>query len=252
MRRRQIAAVACVALLGAAAAATLRHLRGSLGLSWAGLGSRVIPVLVTEGVSGAPAGLQAQVELFLREEAQGLSPAQRAEGLRRRFPWVKEVRLRRDWLRRSVRFELQAHRALGRAFLKGRPAGCLSEGGDLFAAPPGLYGESLPALEVEGSGSEGLKSLARYLAEVRSSADLLSPVQGMRWLSEPEGWEVRLADGTTVLWGRLDWTREKLARLREALLDARPQFGAVFSADLRYFEDGKVLLRPRGGGALRR
>jgi hypothetical protein len=46
-----------------------------------------------------------------------------------------------------------------------------------------------------------------------------------------------------VSWGRLDWTREKLARLAEAVADARRREPGAFSADLRWFEDGKVLLK---------
>ena len=53
-----------------------------------------------------------------------------------------------------------------------------------------------------------------------------------------------LADGTKVLWGRLEWTREKLSRLSEAVADARSKEPGAFSADLRWFEDGKVLLTP--------
>jgi hypothetical protein len=48
----------------------------------------------------------------------------------------------------------------------------------------------------------------------------------------------------TVQWGRLEFTAEKLSRLAEALADAKRREDVPYSADLRWFEDGKVLLRP--------
>lgn len=68
-------------------------------------------------------------------------------------------------------------------------------------------------------------------------------VSRMRFVSAEDGWEALLADGTKVLWGGLQFTREKAERLRQALDDARAQQAGEFTADLRYFEDGRILLR---------
>lgn len=68
-------------------------------------------------------------------------------------------------------------------------------------------------------------------------------VSRMRFVSAEDGWEALLADGTKVLWGGLRFTREKAERLRQALDDARAKQEGQFTADLRYFEDGRILLR---------
>ena len=76
------------------------------------------------------------------------------------------------------------------------------------------------------------------------SKDARAPrVSGMRFISSQEGWRATLEDGTSVQWGALNWTGEKLSRLREVMEDARGRGLERVSADLRYFEDGKILLR---------
>ena len=88
-----------------------------------------------------------------------------------------------------------------------------------------------------------LALLPALLAGLSRDADLPAPLARVGFRDAYEGWEVAFADGTVVLWGGLDWTREKLSRLREVLSDGRAEAAPVL-ADLRFFEDGRVLLRP--------
>jgi len=243
-RNRQRAAVAAVGLLGLGAALTLFHLKGELH-AWAGrLKGLTRPAQIQ--VEGVPEPLRAQAVSFL--EAQGpLSSWEAAERLRERFGWLKTVRARRGWLERGVRFELGLRRPLGRAFLGARPAGALGEGGILFEAPKGLWEaqalEAFPSLEVAGAGPGALRELSEFLLAL-PVLSLPSPLLRMRYLSPDDGWEARFADGTSVLWGDLSLTQEKAARLGQVVADARSRFSGPLSADLRYFEDGKVLLTP--------
>jgi hypothetical protein len=205
---------------------------------------------------------------YLNDPAESF--ASRLAGLARRFPAVKAWRVRRDWSGRSARVEVALRRAAARLRRAGRPAGFLDEGGAVFESPAELYPEARLTVEAGGAGAEQLKGLPAVLEALARDAGL--PAQ-VAFRSAYEGWEVRLQDGTQVLWGDLRWSREKLSRLHEALCDARA--GGIGSsagagrtdlltaragpdarrsgasgpmlADLRYFEDGRVLLRPMMG-----
>ena len=128
----------------------------------------------------------------------------------------------------------------------GRPAGFLDEEGAAFEAPAELYPEVRLSVEAGDAAAAQLKGLPALLEQLSRDADLPAPLAQVSFRSSYEGWEVALQNGTEVLWGGLDWTREKLARLHEALSDARGGSAAAapMLADLRYFEDGRVLLKP--------
>lgn len=136
--------------------------------------------------------------------------------------------------------------AIAPATINGKDAGFLSEDNVLFAAPRGLYEAAAPLVEAAGAGPDDLKTAVILVRVAARPGALPAGLQALRFVSAQDGWEARLSDGTTVLWGDGRWTAEKLERLKEALSDARLQSGpaARFTADLRYFEDGKVLLRP--------
>ncbi|MDD5655675.1 MAG: cell division protein FtsQ/DivIB, partial [Elusimicrobia bacterium] len=232
---------------------TIRHLGAGLP-SWRELARGLAPRLESVEVSGAPQPLAGQMERFLRESGSGL--AARGSALAERFPAVKRAALSRDWAGRRLRVEVTMRRALARVVRPDRPGAeaWLDEDGAVFAAPAGLYPRAALAVETGGAGEAELRALARELPLLARAEALPVALERVRYRSAYEGWELSLQDGTNVLWGRLDWTPEKLRRLGEALADARgrqPEVASRWSADLRYFEDGRVLLRPgknsRGG-----
>jgi hypothetical protein len=244
-RNRVAAAVISVLVIGAAAAATLRHLAKEVGNPFVYVRNSVSPALMAvEVVSSNELVRKAAVE-FLAEKGR-LSPAAQAAALKEGLPYLKSVAVRRDWFRRRARLELAVRAVVAAATVRGRSAGFLSDDGVVLAAPEGLY--AAPAVTVEAAGAPASElKLAAAIVRAAGAADALpSPLQGLRWVSAQEGWEARLADGTAVLWGDGRWTSDKLSRLREVLADAKTQPGtpAHFVADLRYFEDGRVLLRP--------
>ena len=267
MRRRRLAAAAAVSallVLGGAAVLTLRHIsRNFSGLPgfWARLGPRIESVTV----AGAPEELTREIEAYLSGEG-GAAVSSRVAELGERFTCLRTVRVSRDWRGRSARVDVALRRALGAVRRRGRPIGFLDETGGVFASAPALYPEARLALDVEDADSSQLRALAGGLSVLGGAEDLPSPVERVRFRSPYEGWEVFLADGTRVLWGDFRWTREKLSRLQEALADARRSSldepagaslggqrspfrdGDAIIADLRYFEDGRVLLRPVAGG----
>ncbi|MEI8191247.1 MAG: hypothetical protein WCI75_16145, partial [candidate division NC10 bacterium] len=115
-----------------------------------------------------------------------------------------------------------------------------------FEAPAGVYPAPLPAADLTllAAGAP-LQELARLVAAADVPDALPGRLLTLRYDPAEEGWTAGLSDGTTLRWGSLDWTDEKFERLREVFADALPRFGPLLAADLRHFEDGKILVRPR-------
>ena len=238
-----MAVAAAVATLSGTAGLTVRHLWRDLPTLTQLLG-RLDPRVESVTVSGAPAILAGPLASYLNDPAGSFGD--RLAGIPGRFPAVKTWQVRRDWSGRSARVEVTLRRAAAQLRRAGRPVGFLDEEGMAFAAPAELYPEARLAVEAGGAAAEQLKGLPAVLEVLARDADLPAPAAQVAFRSAYEGWEVRLQDGTQVLWGDLRWTREKLSRLHEALSAARGGVAAAapMLADLRYFEDGRVPLRP--------
>jgi len=249
-RARLFGAAVAVALLGAVAVAAARH---------------ALAVRGARAASSAPAG---RVVVEAAEPLRGLAQAvadaapgtaaEKAAALKASLPCVADVSVRRAWGESSSTLIPVLRRAVAPALLRGKPAGALGDDGEVFAVPGGVYALAGPAVEAAGADADSLRALAREWPSLAAPGAFPSPLSSMAFLSRDEGWQARLEDGTLVIWGRLAWTSEKLTRLKEALADARARARepGVFSADLRFFEDGKVLLRPlvssgAAAGALR-
>lgn len=243
-RRNRIAvAVVAVAALSWGAFFTVRQLSREIGSPQAYIKSVLLPSLVAVELTGGPQSVREEAAEFLAER-RGATAAAQAAALREEFPCLKSVTIRRSWLRRTVRLELALRAAVARA--AGKRSAYLSDDGVVFEAPEDLYGVTSPVVEPGAAGPKELEAAAALVLAARAPGAAPSPLASLRWTSAAEGWEARLEDGTVVLWGEARWTSDKLARLREVVADARARNEptAPFVADLRYFEDGKVLLRP--------
>jgi cell division septal protein FtsQ len=246
-RRARLFGAACaVLILGAVAAATARHAVVALLRSGFSLPSVSSSAPESALVDGAPEPLRSLLQEAA--DAAGGSAGEKAAALKTKFPCVADVTVRRAWGEKRSTLTPTLRRAQAPALRLGRPAGFLSDDGVVFAAPDGAYALAGPSVDVAGAGDADLKALAREWPALSAPGAFPAPLSEMAYVSAAgDGWwEARLTDGTDVAWGRLDWTKEKLARLAEALADARAKTPGSFSADLRYFEDGKVLLKPSG------
>ena len=172
-------------------------------------------------------------------------PTKEARSLLEEFPSLKTVRVTRSWSRKSVVFEARLREPVA-AVAGGTEERMLDGSGVIFSAPEGILSrEGLPEVELDGV-PEGfdLEPLARLIGVGRKPGALPAPLIGVRFVSEEAGWEGFLADGTFLEWGRLEWTGPKLRRLRQVLEDAGPRLEGTLTADLKHFEDGKILIRP--------
>ena len=164
-----------------------------------------------------------------------------------RFSYLREARVRRSWVRRSVVFEVEVRTPLARLVRKSRDEGLLAEDGSRFSLPAELYAdEPLPVVDL-GALAEGadLKPLGRMLSSAQAPGALPARLVRLGHEAREAGWAAALEDGTRLLWGTLEFNDEKFVRLAEVLDDAEKRFGAGLTADLRHFEDGKILVRPR-------
>lgn len=236
-RVRAAAAFLVVAALGGVAFVTVRKLAADFRL----------PLASAEGADDAVLVEGSEPLRTLAQAAADAVPGtagDKAEAVKSKFPAVSDVRVRRNWTEKTATLTLVVRRAVASATRRGKPAGFLGDDGTVFTAPEGAFMLSGPSVEVSGASPAELAALAREWPILTASGSFPAELTGMTYASLENGWEATLADGTKVLWGRLEWTREKLSRLSEAVADARSKEPGAFSADLRWFEDGKVLLKP--------
>lgn len=251
-RRSALGAWAALLLLASAGAGVLRAkpwASWSLRLPLQALSPRWARV-ESVGVSGAPAAIEAEILSAVggRGEAWGpFEPYRLGADLERRFSCLRRARVSRSWRRRSVEISVELREPQAAVLRGGRRAGYLDRKGELFEAAEGTYDRaSLPELDLTHWPQGGmLGPLAAFVEDVRSPGVLPAALARLRFEPEDEGWTAVLSDGTALFWGDLRWTRQKLERLKEVLADARPRFGKVNAVDLRYFEDGKMLVRLR-------
>lgn len=234
-RVRVAAAVLVVAALGGVAFVTVRKLAAEFRLP---LSQSADAVALVEGPEPLRSLAQAAAD-----SVPGTA-GDKAEALKRRFPALADVRVRRNWTERTATLTLVVRRPVAVATRGGKPSGFLGDDGAVFQAPPGAFTLSGPSVELAGASAGELIALAREWPVLSASGSFPARLTEMSYASAEIGWVASLADGTEVLWGRLEWTREKLSRLSEAVADARSKEPGAFSADLRWFEDGKVLLKP--------
>lgn len=259
-RIRQAAAVGAIGCLAALAALTVFALRRD-GAALAALGGRALPSVRVVEVAGVADPLRGEIEAYLRDNLKTATSAE----LLSRFPALKSARLSRSYWRRTLGCEAGLRGAVGVVEEAGKPAGYLDEDGVVFAAPAGMIALSGPRVVLGASSENERKAVAAFLPRVLKPGALDSSLQAMRYVSPQDGWQAVFEDGTIALWGDLRFTRQKLERLREILADAREQFGGAapsgegrgtaetsslfrgaLAADMRYFEDGRVLIRPAG------
>lgn len=236
-RARFVAAAAAVGVLGAIAFITVRRLAADFRLPSPAASFRRDAALV-EGPE--PLRKLAQAEA----DAVAGSAGEKAEALKSRFACLEDVRVSRSWAEKTAILTLVLRHPVAAALRQGKPAGFLDREGVVFSAPEGSFLLDGPPVEVAGASAVELAALAREWPELVAAGAFPAPLSAMFYRLSDQGWEARLVDGTSVLWGRLEWTHEKLARLSEAVADARAKEPGAFSADLRWFEDGKVLLKP--------
>lgn len=240
-RARRARAAAVVLALGAltlVAAAVVRHLAVSLPRT------ELARTLTRPGDAFVEASEPLRGLAQAVADKAGGSASRRAQAITDEFACVKEADVRRSWTEKRATILLTLRSPVAAATRKGKAYGYLGDDGLVFTAPEGVYALAGPVVEVGDAPVAELKAAAEQWGRLAAPGALPAPLERLAWRSGEDGWAAELSDGTAVLWGRLEFTTEKLARLAEALADAKRREDVPYSADLRWFEDGKVLLRP--------
>ncbi len=235
-RVRLSAACVVVFVLGVVAVVTVR--KSALEFHAPAFAGRVDAVATVVGPEPLRSLAQATVDSISG------TAGDKASALKAKYPALADVRVSCDWTQKTATLTLVVRRAVAVATRRGKPAGLLGDDGTVFEAPAGAAIMTGPTVEVAGASAGELFVLAHEWPVLSAAGAFPAVLKAISYGSRENGWEASLADGAIVRWGRLEWTREKLSRLSEAVADARLKEPGVFSADLRWFEDGKVLLKP--------
>ncbi len=165
------------------------------------------------------------------------------ERLNSRLGFLSSASVRWNCLSRSLRIEARLQQPVARLLRGGRACGWLGSTGRAFDPPPGVYDRPPdPVLELGDLPQAELGAVSGWVVSLERAFEA-GWSQGA-YQSKSDGWQLRLSDGSRVLWGSLDWTEQKIERLQQVLADAGRRFGSELTVDLRYFEDGRILVRP--------
>lgn len=173
-------------------------------------------------------------------------PYGEARRLRHDFPFLASLSVDRDWKARRVTFNVSLRTPIAKVSRSSKPWGWLTDDGVMFPASGAFFADAgQPEIELGKDGDVDAPALAAFLREAESSAAFPAKLVRAEYRSQQQGWELSLADGSKIFWGDLRWTSEKLERLNEVLGDARTRGKAGWTPDLRYFDQGRIFLRPR-------
>ena len=160
-------------------------------------------------------------------------------GLCRHYPAVRSVFLERHFQNNSVIVHLVPRVPLvtwnGQGF---------DRDGVLFAITPGAW-KALPRAVFLASGSK--RELGAWLFRLQGITPLWSQVLSLR--QDAYGAvELTLRTGTLVVWGptEIPTAGRKAQTLVRVLDDAHQHLGGTAQADLRFFDQGRIIVRPKG------
>jgi cell division septal protein FtsQ len=120
----------------------------------------------------------------------------------------------------------------------------LDREGVLFAITPGTWQALAEATFPDGADRKGLGAWLFRLAGVQEFWPQVTAVRE----DLPESLSLTMKNGTRVIWGPLE--TEPAARKAQTLLrvldDAHKNMGGTAQADLRFFDQGRIIVLPKG------
>lgn len=189
----------------------------------------------------ASVSLRELAEKAARSRLSARRCAELEEEIKRRHPGLASIRISRNFF-------------TGKAGMTAVPeevvSSVLADGATAYL---GTTGRLMPE-KLSGSGPDPftveLEGAPREAPELAAFLTALKPLAGL-FYSRPlalhcdgRAWDcrLRLEDGTTVLWGKFEFTRLKVLRLNEVMEDASRKTAGPLRADLRSFREGKIFV----------
>lgn len=157
----------------------------------------------------------------------------------RDYPAVRSVSLERSFEKNRVRIHLEP-----RVPLVSWNGSGLDQDGVLFAITPGTWDVLAQASFLEGADKRDLGRWLFHLAGVQGFwPQVVSIHQDLS-----EGLSLTLKTGTRVIWGPLETgiAAHKAQTLVRVLDDAHKNMGGAARADLRFFDQGRIIVLPKG------
>jgi hypothetical protein len=163
-------------------------------------------------------------------------------GLRRkwlnRYPAVESVHFEKDFLANRIVAHLEPRIPLVRWEDRG-----VDREGTVFTLASQSW---LPLPKAVLAPATSLPALGRWLAEISRVSEVWEQVVAVSEDSRGEIW-LDMGTGTRVAWGPPDVKRaqEKARGLATVLDDAHNRLSGAASADVRFFDEGRVIVKPK-------
>lgn len=167
-------------------------------------------------------------------------------------PEMKEIEIRRD-LPARVTVDITYRNPIATMAFGDRML-CIDDEGIIFRLPVLDSKEYLKKMflpEIHAQGDAERKELVRFLT-LLNACDPEQSKKIVRLQTEiPLDIVYILSDGTRISWGDLNEKnfKEKYKRMQIVYNDSVKRFSRIRSVNMRYWEDGRVLVRPRGSSS---
>jgi len=161
--------------------------------------------------------------------------------IKRRHPGLASVKVSRNFFTGRAGITALPEEVVSAVLADGATA-YLGTTGRLM--PERLSGPAADPFAVELAGAPpAAPELAAFLSALKPLAGLFYS-RPLVLSCDGRNWDCRLKleDGTTVLWGKFEFTRLKVLRLNEVMKDALLKTGGPLRADLRSFREGKIFV----------
>ncbi|MCX5783445.1 MAG: hypothetical protein NTW04_03275, partial [Elusimicrobia bacterium] len=165
------------------------------------------------------------------------------EKIKSAFPFIKQVWARRNWLSGKLHIKVLERRPIA-AVLPSPYTKFVDEDGEIY--PPGISAAPQGIMEVElgdFSGEHLSPESIKLIKEANSLKNSFPKAPAAIIFSDGlKNSMFRLEDGSEVDWGGADFFTEKISRLNQVFEKAYSRATGPFKINMRYFEDGKILL----------
>jgi cell division septal protein FtsQ len=160
------------------------------------------------------------------------------EAIIRKFPTVKDVRFDKDFNRNQVRVHLSPRKPLIQWNDRG-----MDEDGVIFSIAVGGWAH-LPKALFPPTGPQ--PRVGAWLEALAQQKDLWNQV-GAVGQDKMGNMFLDLKTGARIIWGGSDAGAVPLksSLLGKALKDAHERLGGAAAADLRFFDEGRIIVRPK-------
>lgn len=189
----------------------------------------------------ASVSLRELAEKAARSRLSARRCAELEEEIKRRHPGLASIRISRNFFTGKAGMTAVPEEVVSSVLADGATA-YLGTTGRLMPEKLSGSGPDPFTVELEGAPREA-PELAAFLASLKPLAGLFYS-RPLSLHCDGRTWDcrLRLEDGTTVLWGKFEFTRLKVLRLNEVMEDASRKTAGPLRADLRSFREGKIFV----------